>query len=237
MNREEKVARRRWIVRIVSLAVFLGLIGLVTVLVYPYAKDMGTASGRERMIEMFDRFDTFRSVVIFILIQAVQVIIAVIPPIQIVGGMMFGWLFGAIFSFTGIMIGTFVIFMLVRTLGRPLVEAFVDKKHLERFKFLQDEEKLIRVLIVLYVIPGVPKDVLSYIVPLTKVDKRDFFMYVMPFRIPAVLLSTVFGHSMISGSYVLTFVLVGVFILIAVLGVIFREKIISGFRSRKHKSE
>ena len=237
MDREQKTARRRRIVRIASLAVFLGLIAFVTVLVYPYIKDMKSASGREKIIEMFDSFDTFTSVIVFILVQAVQVIIAIIPPIQIVGGMMFGWLFGAIFSFTGIMLGTFIIFILVRFLGRPLVEAFVDSKHFEKFKFLQDEEKLIRILIILYIIPGVPKDVISYIVPLTKVDKRDFFLYVMPFRIPAVLMSTVFGHSLITGSYVLAFVLVGVFILIAILGFIFRDKIIAGFRSRKHHSE
>ena len=233
MDREQKKARRRWIVRIVSLVIFFGLVTFVTILVFPYAKEMKTESGREQIIEMFNKFDTFWSVVIFILIQAVQVIIAIIPPIQIVGGMMFGWLFGALFSFAGIMLGTFVIFMLVRFLGRPLVEAFVNDKHLERFSFLNDEEKLLRVLIILYVIPGVPKDVLSYIVPLTKVDKRDFFMYVMPFRIPAVLLSTVFGQSVISGSYVLAFVLIGVFVVIGILGIIFREKIISGFRSRK----
>ena len=237
MDKEQKTAKRRRIVRIMSLALFLGLIAFVTVLIYPYTKEMKSASGREQIIEMFDKFDTFWSIVLFIVIQAVQVIIAVIPPIQIVGGMMFGWLFGAVFSFAGIMLGTFVIFVLVRFLGQPLVEAFVDNKHLEKFSFLHDEEKLIRVLIVLYLIPGVPKDVISYIVPLTKVDKRDFFMYVMPFRIPAVLMSTVFGHSIMTGSYVLTFVLIGVFILMAVLGFIFRERIISCFRSRKHHSD
>ena len=237
MDREQKIARRRWIVRILSISIFLGLLGFVTYLVFPYAKEMNTESGREQIIEMFNKFDTFWSIILFILIQAVQVIIAIIPPIQIVGGMMFGWLFGAMFSFAGIMLGTFVIFMLVRFLGRPLVEAFVDNKHLERFSFLNDEEKLLRVLIILYIIPGVPKDVLSYIVPLTKVDKRDFFMYVMPFRIPAVLLSTVFGQSVISGSYTLAIVLIGVFVLIAVLGFIFRDKIISGFRSRRQNKE
>lgn len=237
MDREAKVMRRRWIVRVVSLALFLGLIVFVTVLVFPYVKDMKSASGREKIKEMFERFDTFWSILLFIVIQAVQVIIAVIPPIQIVGGMMFGWLFGALFSFAGIMLGTFVIFMLVRFLGRPLVEAFVDSKHLERFKFLHDEEKLIRVLIILYIIPGVPKDVLSYIVPLTKVDNRDFFMFVMPFRLPAVIMSTVFGQSVMTGSYVLAFVMVGIFIILAVIGFVFREKIIESFRSRKHHTK
>ena len=237
MDKNQKIEKRRKIVRIASIGVFLMIAALVTILVYPYAKEMDTESGREELLEMFEKFDTFWSVIIFIGIQALQVVIAIIPPIQIVGGMMFGWFFGAIFSFAGITLGTFIIFMLVRLIGRPIVEAFVDSKNLEKFSFLQDEDKLVGILIILYVIPGVPKDVLSYIVPLTKVSRRDFFLYVMPFRIPAVVLSTVFGQSVVTGSYVLAFILIGVFILIAVLGIIFRKKIFDRFENRKRKDD
>ncbi len=235
MDREQRKNRRRKIVRYISLAVFLLVITLLTVKAYPYVKglDFRNEEDREKLLSLFDRFDTFWSIIVFVLLQALQVVIAIIPPIQIVGGMMFGWFFGAIFSFAGVMLGTFVIFLLVRFLGRPIVEAFVSDKHLEKFAFLNDEDKLIRILIVLYVIPGVPKDVLSYIVPLTKINRRDFFMYVMPFRIPAVLLSALFGQSLMSGSYVLMIVLICVFVLIAVLGFVFREKIITGLKTRK----
>lgn len=235
MDREQRKNRRRKIVRYISLAVFLLIITLLTVKAYPYVKglDFRNEEDREKLLSLFDRFDTFWSIIVFVLLQALQVVIAIIPPIQIVGGMMFGWFFGAIFSFAGVMLGTFVIFLLVRFLGRPIVEAFVSDKHLEKFDFLNDEDKLIRILIVLYVIPGVPKDVLSYIVPLTKIKRRDFFMYVMPFRIPAVLLSALFGQSLMSGSYVLMIVLICVFVLIAVLGFVFREKIITGLKTRK----
>lgn len=235
MDREQRKNRRRKIVRYISLAVFLLIITLLTVKAYPYVKglDFRNEEDREKLLSLFDRFDTFWSIIVFVLLQALQVVIAIIPPIQIVGGMMFGWFFGAIFSFAGVMLGTFVIFLLVRFLGRPIVEAFVSDKHLEKFAFLNDEDKLIRILIVLYVIPGVPKDVLSYIVPLTKINRRDFFMYVMPFRIPAVLLSALFGQSLMSGSYVLMIVLICVFVLIAVLGFVFREKIITGLKTRK----
>ena len=237
MDREQKVERRRRIVRIASIGVFLILLTAVTILVWPYAKEMGTDSGREELMKMFEKFDTFWSIVIFVGIQALQVIIAIIPPIQIVGGMMFGWFFGAILSFAGVMLGTFMIFMLVRIIGKPIVEAFVDSKNLERFEFLQDEDKLVGILIILYVIPGVPKDVLSYIVPLTKVSRRDFFLYVMPFRIPAVVLSTVFGQSVVTGSYVLAFILIGVFVLTAILGIVFRNKIFEKFENRNRKDE
>lgn len=235
MDREQRKNRRRKIVRYISLTVFLLIITLLTVKAYPYVKglDFRNEEDREKLLSLFDRFDTFWSIIVFVLLQALQVVIAIIPPIQIVGGMMFGWFFGAIFSFAGVMLGTFVIFLLVRFLGRPIVEAFVSDKHLEKFAFLNDEDKLIRILIVLYVIPGVPKDVLSYIVPLTKIKRRDFFMYVMPFRIPAVLLSALFGQSLMSGSYVLMIVLICVFVLIAVLGFVFREKIITGLKTRK----
>lgn len=237
MDKEQKKNRRRKIVRYISLALFIIIISCITIKIYPYVKglDFKKPEDREKLLAIFDRFDTFWSIIVFILLQAVQVVIAVIPPIQIVGGMMFGWFFGAIFSFAGIMLGTLVIFVLVRFLGRPIVETFVSNKHLEKFGFLNNEEKLIKVLIVLYVIPGVPKDILSYIVPLTKIKRRDFFMYVMPFRIPAVLLSTLFGQSVMTGSYVLMIVLICVFVLIALLGFLFRDKIIAGVKT--HKSE
>ena len=57
-----------------------------------------------------------------------------------------------------------MIFLLVKKIGTPIVEAFVDEKQLKKFKFLQDERKLTGILIVLYLIPGIPKDVLTYIV-------------------------------------------------------------------------
>lgn len=54
------------------------------------------------------------------------------------------------------------------------MEAFVDEKQLKKFKFLQNEKKLTVILIILYLIPGIPKDVISYIVPLTPISKKDF---------------------------------------------------------------
>ena len=53
MDREQKKARRRWIVRIASLVIFFGLVTFVTILVFPYAKEMKTESGREQIISPF----------------------------------------------------------------------------------------------------------------------------------------------------------------------------------------
>ena len=131
------------------------------------------------------------------------------------------------------MLGTFIIFMLVSRFGRPLVEAFVDEKHLKKYKFLQDEHKLIRVLVIIYLIPGLPKDIISYIVPLTKVKRRDFFLYVMPCRLPAVLMSTVMGSNAVDGNFKVVIALVCVAMALGIFGFFFKDTIVEKLKKYK----
>ncbi|MBQ8108418.1 MAG: TVP38/TMEM64 family protein, partial [Ruminococcus sp.] len=175
--------------------------------------------------------------VVFVLIQALQVVIAVIPPIQIVGGLLFGWLAGGLLSFGGTVLGTLCIFVLVKRFGRPLVEAFVDEEHLKKYKFLQDEKKLTAILMILYLIPGIPKDVISYIVPLTPIRRREFFMYVMPCRLPAIIMSTVLGSNVGSGNLKVVVGMVVAAVVIGLLGYLFKEPLLEKLnRHKKTKS-
>ena len=173
------------------------------------------------------------AMLIFFLMQTVQVIIAVIPPVQIVGGVLFGWFVGCLLSFGGTMLGTLVIFVMVSRFGRPLVEAFVNEKHLEKFGFLQNEQKLIRILVILYLIPGIPKDVISYIVPLTPVKKRDFFLYVMPCRLPAIIMSTVLGDNIYDGNIKVVCAVISAALAVGAIGFFTKDKIVAKLK-KKH---
>ncbi|MBR6045338.1 MAG: TVP38/TMEM64 family protein [Ruminococcus sp.] len=235
-SRSERSERYKKRVRIISLAVFAAFIIFAAVLSIPLIRDLRTEEGLERMKERLGSYSGIAGVLIFTGIQAMQVVIAVIPAIQIVGGMLFGWFFGAVLSFLGILIGTFIIFVIVGKLGRPLAEAFVDEKLMKRYKFLSDEKKLIRILMILYIIPGVPKDVISYIVPLTKVSRRDFFLFVMPCRIPAVVLSTVFGSNVVSGNFKIAVIVFSVCAALAILGFVLKDPILDRLNKRKEKN-
>ena len=232
----ERIKRRnKRRVQIVTVTVILVFLTVVTIFCLPLVREWRTEEGLEKLKEtMSAKYTGIESMFIFVLLQAVQVIIAVIPPIQIVGGALFGWFLGFLLSFAGVMLGTFVIYEMVRHFGMPLVEAFVDEKHLKKFKFLQDEDKLIRILAVLYLIPGiVPKDVISYIVPLTKVKKRDFFLYVMPCRIPAVLLSTVLGNNAIDGNFKTVIIIASGALVAGIAGFILKEPIMNSLKKKK----
>ena len=238
LTAEQRKLRNKRRVQIITVAAIIALLTIITLACWPIVKELRTEEGLEDLKEKLEsRYSGIESMLVFVAIQAAQVIIAVIPPVQIVGGVLFGWLPGCLLSFAGILLGTYIIFLMVNRFGRPLVEAFVDEKHLKKYKFLQDENKLIRVLVILYLIPGLPKDIISYIVPLTKVKRRDFFLYVMPCRLPAVLMSTALGSNAMDGNYGVVIVLVCAAMVMGIFGFFFKDIIVDKLNKHKHKKE
>lgn len=234
---EHRKRRNKRRVQIVTVIVILALLTVASLASIPLVKVLRTEEGMDKLKETLEtKYSGIESMLIFMLIQAVQVIIAVIPPVQIIGGVLFGWFIGFLLSFGGTMLGTFVIFMMVNKFGKPLVEAFIDEKHLTKYKFLQDESKLIKVLVILYLIPGIPKDIISYIVPLTKIKRRDFFMYVMPCRIPAILMSTALGSNAIDGNFKTALCIIFAAIVLGIFGFLFKDSIVEKLKGHKHKS-
>lgn len=232
--RERHRRRNKRKVQIVTVVVILLLLAGVTIACIPLIKELRTEAGMEKLKEMLEtRYSGIEAMAIFTLIQALQVIIAVIPPVQIIGGVLFGWHMGCLLSFAGTLLGTLAIFLMVKRFGRPLVEAFVDDKVMKKFKFLQDEKSLIRVLVILYLIPGIPKDVISYIVPLTPVKRKDFFLYVMPCRLPAILMSTLLGSNAIDGNAVPVICLIGAAVVLGIAGFFLKDTVVEKLKKRK----
>lgn len=222
-------------IQIISIVVFLVLMAVVTYLMIPLVKTLSTDEGLDSLRVKLSSYSGITGVLVFTFIQALQVVIAVVPPVQIVGGLLFGWFWGAVLSFAGVVLGALVVFMLVRKIGTPIVEAFVTENHMKKFKFLEDARKLTGILIILYLIPGIPKDVLTYIVPLTKISKRDFFMYVMPCRLPAIIMSTVLGSNVGDGNFKVAIGILVAFMVIGIVGFFFKDSILNKIKQHRKK--
>lgn len=232
---QQQVEKHKKKIQIISVICILAIMLAATIISIPLVKEFSKPEGLEALKDKLESYSGLTGVLIFTFIQALQVVIAVIPPVQIVGGVLFGWFWGGLLSYLGTFLGTVAIFLLVKKFGRPIVEAFVDEKVMKKFKFLQDAKKLTLILIILYLIPGVPKDVISYIVPLTPISKKNFFKYVMPCRLPAIMLSTVLGSSAIDGSYAVALAVIGVAVVLFIIGYLFKDVIID--KMRHHKAE
>ncbi|MCD8094659.1 MAG: VTT domain-containing protein [Ruminococcus sp.] len=232
-EQKKKRSKRKLWLRAASCIFFLLAMAGIIYLLYPVVAGSNTDNWYESIQQQIASYNSLTGLIIFLGIQIVQVIVAVIPAVQVVGGLLYGWFFGGILSFIGILIGTLLVWGFVKKMGAPLVEAVISEKNIRSFKFLEDDRKLIFVLIILYVIPGIPKDVVTYIVPLTKVKMKDFFLYVIPFRLPAIFLSTAFGSNAASGNYTAAIVIVSIIIVIVLVGLMFKDKILAFFNKKK----
>lgn len=88
-------------------------------------------------------------------------------------------------------------------------------------------------IFLLFLVPGTPKDTLTYLVPLTPILPWKFFVLSALARIPSVISSTFLGSSLGSGNWVLT---VAIFLLTAViglLGIYFNDRFMKKFKKKK----
>lgn len=225
--------RKRNLKTVYFVVFIIVLIGL-TVLCVPLVNRLTSEEGRAQL-EAFFADNALWGVVVFLILQVLQVVVALIPGgiIQIIAGVAFGGVWGTVFSLVGVIIGTYIVFAIVRKLGAPIVEAFIDKKGIKQFGFLNDNKKLELAVFILFLIPGIPKDTLTYIAPLTKIKMPNFILLSTVARVPALVMSCVFGSSLGNGNIVTAIVMFSVIAVLGVFGILYRDKIISKVKTFK----
>jgi uncharacterized membrane protein YdjX (TVP38/TMEM64 family) len=125
----------------------------------------------------------------FIAVQALQVVISPIPGelTGLVGGFLFGTTRSVVYSTLGLTIGSAVAFLLARVIGQPLVNLVISRQTLEKFRFVTQARGTIATL-VLFLIPGFPKDILSYLLGLSPMRFLPFLVVCGLGRIPGTVM-------------------------------------------------
>jgi uncharacterized membrane protein YdjX (TVP38/TMEM64 family) len=125
----------------------------------------------------------------FALIQALQVVVAPIPGelTGVVGGFLFGTFRATIYSSLGLTLGSLIAFLTARVVGLPLVKLLVKPETLEKFHFVTEPRGEIATLI-LFMVPGFPKDILSYLLGLSPMRLLTFLVVCGLGRIPGTLI-------------------------------------------------
>ena len=168
----------------------------------PWGGNLGKFYTRRRRLARFlSSFGPY-SAAVFMLLQALQVVISPIPGelTGVVGGYIYGAKGGFLFSTLGLTLGSWMAFELASFFGRPLVERFVAKNILEKFHFLTSNAGTI-ISFLLFIIPGVPKDYLCYILGLTGMNVGTFLVVSTFGRMPGTYLLTIEGASLGRGQY------------------------------------
>lgn len=158
--------------------------------------------------------------VLFLGMIILQIVVAIIPgePLEIVAGYAFGAVEGTLLCILGAFVGRVMVFLLVRRFGTRAVEVFFPLEKLQSLKFLQNEKRLTFWVFFLFFLPGTPKDVLCYIVGLTKLPLRSWLLISAVAPIPSVVTSTIGGDALGMGNYAFAALVFAITLLISGLG-------------------
>lgn len=221
MNREKKVKIFKIILMALVVAIFIGVI----IYLIPVIKNLSTTEGQLAFKERVSSSGIWGMTALFGL-QFAQIFLIVIPgePIEILAGMCYGGIGGLIFITISAAIITTMIVFLVRKLGRKFVYDFCSEekiKKIENSKLFKNTKKIELIMIILFMVPGTPKDLLVYIAALLPIKPLRFILISTFARFPSVISSTFAGSNLVAGNwksiiiiYLVTFLLVGLAIFI-----------------------
>jgi len=203
---------------IIFLFTFLGILFLLIIVFH------------QEIWKIFESVDTIRewvnswgilSPLVFVFLQIIQVVIFIIPgevP-QIAGGYLFGLFWGIVLSTIGIAIGSAVNFYLARFLGLPFVEALLPHKSLLKMRKLISGTRSALVYFIIFLIPGIPKDVIAYVAGLSNIKFWVFIVISSGGRLLGLILSVIIG------------------VILIVIGIIYRDRLYNLLKRITEQSE
>ncbi|MGL5616444.1 MAG: TVP38/TMEM64 family protein, partial [Sarcina sp.] len=153
---------------------------------------------------IFTNIDEFKEVILsygsfsflaFLFIQILQIVLFFIPgeAVQVAGGYIFGPYISFLLCISGAVIGSAITFLVTRKFGKPFLQKICGKDNLWLVKKLDSSKSgekkhnsHRKLIFALYLIPGVPKDLLGYICGVADISLKDFLILSTVGRAPAL---------------------------------------------------
>lgn len=225
------------IFKFAGLLAFVVIIAIVMVVVWPYIKMVFEPGGIDALKEAVQGAGPF-GFVMLLTFQFLQVVVAFIPGevVQLVAGAMFGPWLGMLLVVVGCVLSSAFIYILVHKLGAPFVQAIVPTTFLDKFKAFERSGKLTVAVFILFLIPGLPKDVFTYLVPLTDMPMKTFLLVANVARIPGIFGSCFGANDIIEGNYLRAAIMLGIMAVLALLCIWQRDRFVGLIENITHES-
>ncbi len=185
--------RRRRVVALCSLAAVLALFLWLTVFLCRRFSAFGNNPAAFQ--EFVDAYG-WKSRLVALGIQVLQVVVSFIPGemVEVGIGYAFGPVEGTLLCLGGVGAASALMFTLVKRFGVRVLDLFIDRAKIDNLRFINSEQRLKRLIFLLFFIPGTPKDLLTYFAGLTRIRLHEFLVISLIARIPSVVSSTIGGN-------------------------------------------
>lgn len=215
-----RVLRRRVLIGLVAAA------SITALLCWEYLPGLIAWLADARAVRAFVSDHAFVSRLAMLGINIVQVLLAFLPgePVELASGYAFGFWEGTALCLVASGLATSMIYWATRRWGWKLVGLFFDRSLLDRFSWLKSAKRLELIMFIVFLIPGTPKDFLTYFAGLTNMRFLPVVLIATFGRIPSIVTSTITASAVGSGNWPLVAcTLVASAFLLAVGGLMYRR--------------
>lgn len=218
-------ARRKTLRRRVVIVLVVAAIGIAAAC-WEYLPSMLAWLADPQAVRAFVADNAVMSRLTMLGINATQIFLAFLPgePVELASGYAFGFWEGTALCLVASAVATSAIYWTTRRWGWRLVGLFFDRSLFDRFSWLNNAKRLELVMLVIFLIPGTPKDFLTYFAGLTKMRFAPVVLIATFGRIPSIVTSTAAASAVGSGNWVMVgVVLVASALLVAAGGLMYRR--------------
>ena len=193
----------RTFLSIAKLVLLAGIVIALPVYVYfEYPEFFNQFRTMEGVNTFLDRYQ-IASFFAYLGLQILQIVISIIPGqfIQFAGGYAYGFWLGYLLAIVGVAIGTSIAFGLARVLGRDGVYLLFGQERITKFVNQLNSKKSFAIIFVIFVIPGLPKDLVTYAAGISRFGYKPFLLLSLIGRTPALMGTIMMGSMLNKESY------------------------------------
>lgn len=229
-NKKDKLKKRFKIISsIFKFALLLMILIGIPLYIYFFQHDIiEQFSSLEDVNAFFEEYRT-QSIFIYIAVQILQIVICIIPGqwLQFAAGYMYGFWLGYLWSLVGAFIGTVITYYLAKILGHDIMHLIFSEEKIHNMLKTLNSKKAVILVFLIYLIPGVPKDLCSYVAGLSEMKLKPFLVISLIGRSPGMMGSLLIGRQVEVGGYTSAIVIAVIALILCLLGVLFRRQITS----------
>lgn len=230
---DKKIFTKSFVMKLAGIAL-LGIIAIIIMIKFypqisPLIKEFKT-NPEAVMKQIKDYVNSFGTLgfAVFIFFEIIQVIIALIPGdlFHITAGFIYGMPFGFILAYIGELLGAIIAFSLAKYFGADIVKKFVSEEKINKTSDLINSAKGTFGILILCLIPFIPKDVLIYVAGLTPVKPLRFLTVFLLCRIPDIFIKASGGAAVSNMDYTGIIIVLVAFIVFVGGGLLLKKKFI-----------
>ena len=227
LKKQEKENRGKLILSVLKIILLAGIVVAVPMYIYFFKRDL---------LMRFDNFDDVvaylqhyetQSIFVYVGLQILQVVISIIPGqvFQMAAGYLYGFWFALLYAMIGAVLGTMISFLLAKLLGRDFLHLFLGEEKIAYYISRLNSKRGYTLVFLLYLIPGLPKDVVSYAAGVSDISLKPFLILSAAGRLPGMVGCLLFGMLWDRENYIGMVVVAVISVAAFLLCVIYRKKI------------